>query len=63
MKFVAVIFLLGVLFMGCLFFLMAFADRLGVSEQTKPDMLKISLRFAGVATTVFAVIWFFGHRN
>jgi hypothetical protein len=62
MTFVAVIFLLGVLFVACLFFLLAFALRLGVNEQTAPDMFKVSLRFAFVATSIFAVIWFFAHR-
>jgi hypothetical protein len=63
MKVAGAILLLGVLFFGCLFFLLAFALRLGVNERSAPDMLKISLRFAGVATAVFAVIWFFAHRS
>jgi len=63
MKVAGAILLIGVLFVGCLFFLLAFALRLGVNERTSPDMLKVSLRFALVATAVFVTIWFFAHRN
>jgi hypothetical protein len=59
----AVILILVVLFMGFFVFLFAFAQRLGVSERTQPDMFWIIFRFALVATAILAALWFFSRPN
>jgi hypothetical protein len=63
MSFAGGILVVVVFFIGCFFFLFMFAHRLGVSDQTKPDMFWIIFRFALIAAAIFAVLLFFKLSN